>query len=329
MKVLITGGSGFIGTNLMEYYLSKGVEVINFSTDPPKKPEHKPYWKEVDILDNERLKREIRDFSPTYILNLAGRTGISEQNNLQHYATNFEGVRNLISATKNLAGLQRIIFTSSMLVCRPDYTPRDQTDYCPNTLYGQSKMLGEKVVREAGDLPYSWAIVRPTGIWGPWFEAPYTSLFKLIRMGLYVHPATSHPVQSLGFVGNTVHQYDRLMRAPDEIVHGKMFYLADHPPTDLREWMNLVQRALKAPPIREVPIWVLRGAAKTGDMMKAVGWSNAPLYSSRLQNLLRSFVFDLEHFLIEGLPCSLEQGVEITVNWYENILLKIQRGHEA
>ena len=49
MKILVTGGSGFIGTNLMEYYLSKGVEALNFSTDPPKNPEHKSYWRKVDI----------------------------------------------------------------------------------------------------------------------------------------------------------------------------------------------------------------------------------------------------------------------------------------
>lgn len=316
MKILVTGGSGFIGTNLMEYYLSKGEEAINFSTDPPKNPEHRSYWRKVDILDSEGLRAEIANFSPSHIINLAAQTGtIDRGRKLEDYTTNFHGLRNLVEIAKDTPSLERLISTSSMLVCRSGYKPQNETDYCPDTLYGQSKMLGEKVMREAGDLPYSWAIVRPTGIWGPWFEAPYTTLFKLIQRGLYVHPANNRPVQSLGFVGNTIYQLDTLMHAPHQKVHGKTFYLADYPATNMWEWTELVQKALKARRIHEVPIWALKVVAKAGDAMQLVGWSDPPLFTSRLHNLMRGFVFDLDPIITEDLPYTLEQAVEVTVNW--------------
>jgi nucleoside-diphosphate-sugar epimerase len=316
MKILVTGGSGFIGTNLVEYYISKGVEVVNLDIAPPKNARHKPYWRKVDILDSDALRVEIVNFSPSYIINLAAQTGTTDRGRkLEDYATNFQGLRNLVEIARDIPSLERLISTSSMLVCSNGYQPQNETDYCPDTLYGQSKMLGEKVLREAGDLPYSWVIVRPTGIWGPWFDIPYKTLFRLIQKGLYVHPGSSYPVQSLGFVGNTVYQLDKLMHASYEKVHGKVFYLADYPPTDMRAWVDLIQRAFKARRIHQLPILVLKVMATAGDVVKLAGWDVPLLSSSRLRNMLTSFVLDLDPIITKNLPYTLEQAVEITVNW--------------
>ncbi|MBC8276124.1 MAG: NAD(P)-dependent oxidoreductase [Chloroflexi bacterium] len=316
MKVLVTGGSGFIGTNLIEYYLSKEVEVINLDIAPPKNLEHKSYWKKVDILDSEGLHAEIVNFSPSHIVNLAAHTGTTDRGKtLEQYAANFQGVRNLIEVARELPSLERIIFTSSMLVCRSGYQPRSETDYCPDTLYGQSKMLGETIIRQGGELPFSWAIVRPIGIWGPWFGVPYKDLFKAIQRGLYVHSTGANVYQSLGFVGNTVHQLDKLIQAPSHKIHGKTFYLADYPPINIRAWTDLIQKAFRARRIHEIPIWTLKVVAAVGDTMKLVGWDNPPLSSSRLKNMLTSFVFDLAPIITENLPYTLEEAVQITVNW--------------
>jgi nucleoside-diphosphate-sugar epimerase len=316
MKILVTGGSGFIGTNLVEYYISKGVEVVNLDIAHPKNAKHKPYWRKVDILDADALRVEIINFSPSHIINLAAQTGTTDRGRkLAGYATNFQGLRNLIEIARDIPFLERLISASSMLVCRSGYQPQSETDYCPDTLYGQSKMLGEKALREAEDLPYSWVIVRPTGIWGPWFDIPYETLFRLIQKGLYVHPGNSYPVQSLGFVGNTVYQLDRLMHASYDKVHGKVFYLADYPPTDMRAWVDLIQRVFKARRIHQLPIWVLRVMATAGDVVKLAGWDVPLLSSSRVRNMLTSFVLDLDPIITKNLPYTLEQAVEITVNW--------------
>jgi nucleoside-diphosphate-sugar epimerase len=316
MRILITGGSGFIGTNLVEYYLAKGEEVLNFDIAPPRNAQHRPCWRQVGILDLQALRAELASFSPTCIVNMAATTGTTDRGRkLEDYATNYEGLRNLISAARDLPNLERAIFVSTILVCRMGYQPKDDTDYCPDTLYGQSKMLGEKVVREASELPYSWTIVRPIGIWGPWFDTPYKNLFEAIQKGLYVHPGNNNVNQSLGFVGNTVCQLDRLLKASRDKVHGKTFYLADYPPTNMRAWVDLIQRAFGAPRIREVPVWALKMVARAGDVMKLVGWDVPPLSSSRLKNMLTSFMVDLDPIVTDNPPYELEEAVRVTVNW--------------
>jgi nucleoside-diphosphate-sugar epimerase len=202
-----------------------------------------------------------------------------------------------------------------MLVCKMGYQPKHDTDYCPDTLYGQSKALGEKAVREAGRLPYCWTIVRPIGIWGPWFDIPYKNLFQAIQKGLYMHPGGSNVNQSLGFVENTVCQLDRLLKAPTDEVHGRTFYLADYPPTNMRLWVNLIQKAFGAPKTREVPVWALKMVAKGGDVLKWLGWNLPPLSSSRLRNMLTSFEFELDPIMTHDLPYGLEEAVQVTVDW--------------
>ena len=318
MRILITGGSGFIGTNFVEHYLAKGEEVLNFDIAPPRNAQHRLCWKHVDILALQPLRTEIASFRPTHIVNMAATTGTTDRGReLEDYATNYEGVRNLISAARDLPNLERAIFVSTMLVCRTGYQPKDDTDYCPDTFYGQSKMLGEKVVRQASELPYCWTIVRPIGIWGPWFDMPYKNLFQAIQKGLYVHPGSSDVNQSLGFVGNTVCQLDRLLKAPRDKVHGRTFYLADYPPTNMRAWVNLVQEAFRAPRIHEVPVPVLKALARAGDIMKLMGWNVPPLSTSRLRNMLASFVFNIEPLVADDLPYTLQQAVEITVSWMQ------------
>ena len=240
MKVLITGGSGFIGTNLMAFYLSRGAEISNLDITTPQNPEHERYCKQVDLLDRERLRDEIHAFSPTHIFHMAARTDLDETRDINGYAANIQGVANLLATTKGLPGLERVIFASSLLVCKNGYQPQSETDYCPNTLYGESKVLAEKIVREAEDIPCPWVLVRPTFIWGPWFGPPYREFFLTIAKGLYVHPGNICINQSLGFVGNTVYQLHKLMEAPVEKVHRKTFYLADYPPANMRLWADLI-----------------------------------------------------------------------------------------
>jgi hypothetical protein len=49
--------------------------------------------------------------------------------------------------------------------------------------------------------------------------------------------------------------------------------------------------------------------------MKLVGWDIPPLSSSRLKNMLASFVLDLDAIITDNLPYELEEAVRVTVNW--------------
>ena len=101
-----------------------------------------------DILDAGRLNEAVQEFSPDALVHLAARIDLDEKTNLAGYAANIEGVQNLIAAVRLTPSIRRAIWTSSQLVCRVGYVPRNDTDYTADTLYGQSKVRTEQIVRE-------------------------------------------------------------------------------------------------------------------------------------------------------------------------------------
>lgn len=317
MRILVTGGSGFIGTNYIELLLKTGQrELLNLDNRPPRNGSHKSFWQKCDLLDALRLKKIVDDFSPTHVVHLAAKTGLDEKK-LSDFATNMEGVKNLLLALEKVPSVERAVFASSLLVCRMGYVPKHDTDYQPTILYGESKVEGEKIVRAAKNLPYAWTIIRPISIWGPWGEEPYINFFKSITQGWYFHIGSGHYQRSLGYVGNTVHQIHQILLAPREKIDRKTMYVADDQPADLYDMANMIRQAVGARNIYHVPLWMAKLAARIGDGCKAVGWHSVPLSSFRLNNIRTEYVFDMRPIMeVSGpLPYSLKNGVEQTVQW--------------
>lgn len=316
IRLVVTGGSGFIGTTAIKTAIEKNYTCVNFDIKPPKDQGHSQYWEYVDILDYEKLSERLQQFQPTHILHLAAKTGMDVYN-MSFFAANIEGVRNLIQASCELSQLQRILFTSSLLVCHNGYVPQSDTEFCPPNLYGESKMLGEKIVRSES-MDHDWVIVRPTSIWGPWFEHSYRAFFKTVDKGLYFHPGRQPIVKPLGFVGNTVHMMLTLLTYQEEQkIRHKTFYLGDYPECSIQEWANTIQKNMGARPVRELPLSLMRGMAKVGDLCKSAGWTNFPLTSFRLNNMLTGAHYPLESTekIVGHLPYDLEKGVRETIDW--------------
>ena len=313
-RILITGGSGFIGTNLAEHYRGRAQAVMNVDVRPPPHPAHGSTWRACDILDRDGMARAVEDFAPTHILHMGGRTDLGGTG-VDDYAANTEGVSNLIAALSGAASV-RVIFASSRMVCEIGYQPADEFDVRPTTAYGVSKVEGERIVRQdAAELP--WTIVRPTSIWGPWFGVPYFGFFRAAARGRYVHPKGRVIRKSFGYVGNTIEQLHHLLAAPASDVAGRTIYLADYPPLEVKAWAQAIARQCGGPPVREVPTSALRVAAKGGDLLGRLGADNPPLTSFRLDNLLTEMVYELNAIreLAGDLPFTQEAGVTATLEW--------------
>lgn len=315
-RVLVTGGSGFIGTNLMQALLDDGVEVLNLDTARPRNPAHMPYWRPVSLLDADALRRELQQFNPTHIQHMGARTDLLS-NELSGYGANTTGLINLIDACKQLPALQRVVFASSRLVCKIGYQPKSDTDYCPTTAYGESKVAGEKIVRELAGGSYTWVIVRPTSIWGPWFDIPYRTFFDHVRAGRYFHPAGLKVLKSFGYVGNSVFQLRRIMAAPAEAVASKTFYIGDYEPIDVLGFSQSIAREFGGTHVKTLPLGLLKLLAWVGDGLQMVGYKNPPLTSFRLDNLCTNMLHDFGSLpAVTGpLPFSAQAGVKKTVEW--------------
>ena len=319
-RVIITGGSGFIGTNLVSYFAEQGWELLNFDISPPRNQDQMKYWREIDILNRDQLIKETHLFQPSAFLHFGARTDLDEQHNLDGYKANIDGVCNVIDAIRHTSSIQRVIFASSQLVCRLGYIPKNDDDYLPSTLYGKSKVLTEKIIKAANDIGATWTIVRPTSLWGPWFDVPYKNFFTAIARNFYVHPGGVTTRKQWGFIGNSVFQIWKIIKSPEAEVHNKTFFLADYSPIYLHEFADKVQACIGSNPIRSVPASVLKAAARVGDVALILGWKNPPLTSFRYHNIVTSEIQNLTPLeqIVGQMPFSVEQGIEITVNWLQD-----------
>lgn len=314
-KYLITGGSGFIGTNLLEHHLKKGDAVLNLDVNEPRNKDHLQYYKCVDLLSGNALISLVNDFKPDFVYHLGARTDLDGKDE-SDYLANTQGLTNIISACDSANTVKRVVFASSRLVCEIGYKPKNYDDYCPTTAYGKSKVDGEIIVKSLPAKKWSWVIVRPTSIWGPWFATPYRNFFDAVARNIYFHPGDECILKSFGYVGNSVFQLYQLMHAKDSQVDGKTFFLGDYQPIDVLDFANVISESFSAKKPKSLPLFLLQFLAGLGDILERFG-RRAPLTSFRLSNLRTPMIYDFDDLasVVGTLPFNSKQGISETVRW--------------
>lgn len=317
-KVLITGGSGFIGTNLIDLFLKLQWDVVSYDFVRPKVKNHEQYWRYIDILDYDSLFAAIKNDKPNYIVHLAARTDLNEQLNINGYNANIDGVRNIMDILNSMNNLKRVVVASSMLVCKLGYIPKSFDDYNPNSLYGESKVLTEKIVKEYN---FNWTIVRPTSIWGPWFGEPYKNFFDLVIRGFYFNiPAKLSSTKTYGYVENTCMQIFKLLISEDSNVKHNYFYLGDIEPINITDWAIKIRKLNNQSKPLTLPKWLLIFAAKIGDFLKfKLGVNKFPMNSFRLNNMTNdNVIIDLKRttdITQIGADSNLDNKILKTLDW--------------
>lgn len=161
MKILVTGGCGYVGSNIVAALGDNGCTIgilDNLATSPAEmvedlrqKIDAKLAFFETDVTDAEALKAAVKAFSPHVVIHCAGLKSIADswQDPLGYYETNVSGTINLLRAMDE-AGCARLIFSSSATVYGdPEFLPiTEDHPLAPINPYGRSKLIAEEIMRD-------------------------------------------------------------------------------------------------------------------------------------------------------------------------------------
>jgi len=314
-RILVTGGSGFIGTNYIEYLRENvdEIEFINIDVRPPQISSHNLYWEECDLQNAEQVEQIFLNFQPTDVVHLAAKTD-TDSDDIDDYSANITGTENIITAIQGQSTIQRVIITSTQFVKRPGTMPDHDLDFDPHTAYGQSKVRNEEDVRNA-NLNCIWTIIRPTNIWGPWHPRYPYEFWRVLSNGLYFHPSGKSAVRSYGYITNVIYQIEKILRSEKPIVHGKVFYVGDES-IKLIDWVNGFSLALNNRKVTILPRRLIQVMGWIGDAFKLLG-IRFPLTSSRFKSMTTDDVVPM-NATIDAFgvpPTTLSEGIRESTDW--------------
>ena len=315
-KIYITGGSGFIGSNLISFFSNDiNNHIFNADIHPPDNIEQRIYWHNIDVTNRDILVNSVIAYNPDFLIHLAARTDLNGKS-MEEYSVNKEGTVNIIDACRDIANLKHIIFASSMLVCKVGYIPGNFDDYNADTLYGFSKIEVEKVVKDSS-LSCSWTIVRPTSIWGPGFKEPYRNFFDIVRMGRFLDIGSKYCTKTYGYIGNSIYQMNQILYS--EHSRSKTYYIGDAPPIFISDWAKEIAIEFDKSHPRKIPYGIIKIAAIIGDVLKKFN-IHFPMTSFRLRNMTTNNILDLRdlYTIAPNPPYSRSEGVKITAGWIKN-----------
>ncbi len=178
MKIIVTGGAGFIGSNIVDSYIRGGHKVIvidNLSTGFRKNLNPKAKFYKADINNLKDIDRIFRAEKPDVVNHHAALASVIEsiRNPISTFQTNVIGTVNLlVSFGKYGRGKKRkFIFSSTggAIYGSPKKIPvSESAPLLPLSPYGFSKMLGEEVIKfYAREFGFDYLIFRYPNVYGP------------------------------------------------------------------------------------------------------------------------------------------------------------------
>lgn len=328
-KILITGSSGFVGSFLVEGGLQRGFQVwagVRKSSSRKYLQDANIRFAELDFSNPEKLKSQLAQHQQQhggwdYVVHCAGVTKC--RNSAEFMKGNYEATRHFVEALQELHMEPKLfVFISSLSLFGPihesDYSPICETDTpCPNTAYGNSKLMAENYLQSLTDFPYT--ILRPTGVYGP-REKDYFLMAKSIQR--HVDFSVGFKRQDITFV----YVKDLVQAVYLAILHrpvGRSYFVTDGGVYQSQTFSNLIQQELGNPFVLRIkcPLFLLKVITSVvGTLSHWMGKAstlNSDKYQILKQRNWRCDITPLQQELGYSPEYPLERGVREIIDWYK------------
>lgn len=313
-KVCLVGGSGFVGTRLIEL-IKNDFKIKNID----KSASH--FFQDVtvlgDVRDQERLDSELNGYDTVVLLAAEHRDDVSPTS--LYYDVNVQGTRNVLAAMdKN--GVKRIIFTSSVAVYGLNkISPNETHPEDPFNHYGKSKWQAEEVLREWYEKDpeqKSLTIIRPTVIFGERNRGNVYNLLKQIASGKFAMVGAGNNYKSMAYVGNVVSLIQHIINT--KTVGYEVYNYVDKPDLNMNQLVAEVEASLnKKIPSAHLPYSVGMLGGYCFDLLSKITGKKFAISSVRVKKFCATTQFDATKVHNSGFvaPYTLSQGLDRTLQY--------------
>jgi nucleoside-diphosphate-sugar epimerase len=239
MNILVTGGSGFIGTNLVADLLDEGHRVVIY--DKRKSETYPDLCIIGDVRDKEKLIRSMRGVDAVYHLAAEHRDDV--QPTSLYYEVNVGGAENIVFALKK-SDVNKLIFTSTVAVYGLNSgTPNEDSPLKPFNDYGKSKYKAETIFNKWADSENTNCLitVRPTVIFGEKNRGNVYNLLHQLSSGKFIKVGKGVNRKSMAYVLNLTNFLTILLKSgPGQFLYN----YADKPDLCMNELINIFHNTL-------------------------------------------------------------------------------------
>jgi nucleoside-diphosphate-sugar epimerase len=255
MKVLVTGGGGFLGGGLCRGLLARGDVPVSFQ---------RRFSPELDALGVEQRLGDLADAAAVRaacagvdaVLHNAAKAG-AWGSKAEYFSANVDGTDNVIAACR-ANGIARLVYTSTPSVTHSGRTPVEGGNEA-NTPYGHgfkawypaSKVIAEQRLLAANDAALATVALRPRLIWGPGDTQLLPRLVERARAGRLRLVGDGGNRMDTTFIDNAVDAHLRALDAlaPGAACAGRAYFVSNGEPMAARDIVNALLRCAGAPEV--------------------------------------------------------------------------------
>lgn len=248
MRLLVTGGTGFIGSHLAEEGRRRGAEVVVLGlTDRPEERANVEALARQgveivpgSITDPELCRRAVRGATHVFHLAVAMREGGKQDEFFER--VNLDGTRHLLDAAR-AAGVRRFVYCSTIGIFghRAPGVTREDSPLRPGNVYERTKVAAERLVREVSarsGLPF--VVLRPADVYGP-RDQRLLKLFRGVSRGRFPLFGKGAGRRHMVYVDDVVSAFFQACERDEAL--GQAPIVAGPRPCTLRELIAEVQAA--------------------------------------------------------------------------------------
>lgn len=326
-KYLVTGATGFIGSNLVDSLLEKGIrpENIKLLILPNDSLLNLPnnnfdiYY--GDIRNKKDVRKVMKDVDIVY--HLAAKTVFEGKTYNDFKDTNVDGTKNLVEVALQEKVKKFIFFSSIAVYGLPAYVGEiinwdENQPKKPAEVYGKSKLVAENIVYDAfknNNLPI--VIIRPTTVYGPRDHQGVVELYNIIDKGLYVRIGNGKNKVDYVYVKDLV---EGAILAEKYAKKGSDYILGGGKPISFNYLVNSIYLSLnkKNTNFGISKYFAFAVAYILNNLGKIVGF-RSPIFPNRVKIMTTNCYFDVSKAKVDlgyNPKIDFKEGAILTASWY-------------